>query len=91
MAHPFFKGKNFARRNRKVPSIKSLKGGIQRHKYDDYKDAYGSEENVSDDDSTSGSVRSMSFKSLAHGEGLLSSKRVRGRKQKSKFYNAIDV
>lgn len=65
-AHPFFKGKNFKRRNKKVPSIKSLRGGIQWNKYNDYSDAYTNEENVSEDDSTSSSVRSMKFNSIKH-------------------------
>lgn len=62
--HPFFKGKNFQKRNRRVPSIRTLRGGVKWDKYNDYSDAYTNEENVSDDDSTSGSVKSMKFWSI---------------------------
>lgn len=62
--HPFFKGKNFERRNKKVPSIRTLKSGVNMDSYDLYDDVYTNEENVSDDESTSESVRSMCFKSI---------------------------
>jgi serine/threonine protein kinase len=62
MAHPFFKGKSFKRRNKKVPSIRTLKSGMNIDEYRNYDDVYTNEENVSEDDSSSGSIRSMKFK-----------------------------
>jgi len=97
MAHSFFKGKEFFKRNKRVPSIKSLRGGIHWDKYNDYSDAYTNEENVSDDESTSGSVRSMKFISIR--KVRRTSQKVYGscervnqrasRKEKSKFFKEL--
>lgn len=96
-SHPFFKNKKFSKIHKKTLSIKSLKGGFRLDQYYDYSDVYINEENVSDDESTTASIRSMRFKSIKKikkaSKKLFNScdraSRRSGRKQKSKFFKEL--